>query len=211
MLLKFERLSAEGVDTVTERIWGATICLVCFTVYGLIEIEGLGTGVYDQRCRCQESAKPQERWAGFDFNTYLELCRCCGIEPLKSGSRWSPYFCRECRDCVVSFNRRHGRWIIPIGRHSMMHGDLLGGDEAAIKEHAEHFVLRVRGLFAAIDHLDKWTSTRVKENLETLSCAAGQEVDLGYYLSAARRRPLNKQPAFYGLRDHFIRSADPKG
>jgi hypothetical protein len=212
VLLKVELASPDGVETVTEqRIWRATICPVCFAVHGRLVIEGLGRGPYEQRCRCQVDVEPQGRWPGFDFNTYLELCHCCAIEPLRSGSRWSPFFCSECRDRVVSFNRRHRRWVIPIGRHSMMHGDFLGGDEAAIEEHAEHFVLRVRGLFAATDHLDEWTSERVKQNLKTLGCAAGQEVDLAWYLTAARTRPLEKQTAFCSLREHFIRPADPDG
>lgn len=211
VLLRVELGSPDGVETVTERIWGATICPVCFAVHGLLEIQGRGRASYEQRCRCQVDVEPQERWPSFDFNTYLELCRCCAIEPLKSGSRWSPFFCRECRDRVVTFNRRHRRWVIPIGRHSMMHGDLLSGDEAAIEEHAEHFALRVRGLSTAIDHLDTWTSERVKQNLETLGCAAGQEIDLAWYLTAARQRPLEKQAAFHSLREHFIRPADLDG
>ena len=211
VVLEVELASQVGVEKVTERIWGATICPVCFAVHGLLEIEGLGRGPYDQRCNCQVDVEPAERWPGFDFNTYLELCRCCAMEPLKSGSRWSPYFCTECRDRVVSFNRRHRQWVIPIGRHSAMHGDLLAGDEAAIEEHAEHFALRVHGLFAAIDHLDKWASERVRQNIESLGCAAGQEIDLAWYLTAARTRPLEKQTAFNSLREHFIRPADSHG
>jgi hypothetical protein len=210
VLLKVQLGAGEAVVTVTQRIWGATICPACFAVRGLLETEGDASGPYDQRCHCRRAGEPPEDWPGFDFNTYLELCRCCGIEALKSGSRWSAFFCSDCRTRVLSFDRCHRRWIIPIGRHSIMHGEFLSGDEASIDEHVEHFVLRARGLFAATDRLDTWASARVKQNLEALGWAAGQEADLSRYLRAAQERPLDKQAAFHGLREHFIHPIDPE-
>jgi hypothetical protein len=211
VLLKVRQLgAAEEVVTVTQRVWGATICPACFACRGTLEVDGIHSGHYEQHCSCQRSEGSEEQWPGWDFNTYLELCRCCGIEAVKSGSRWSPFFCHECRARVLSFDRRHRRWIIPIGRHSIMHGEFLGGNEALIDEHVEHFVLRARGLFAATDHLDTWASARVKQNLEALGWAAGQEADLSRYLRAAQERRLDKQAAFHGLREHFIHPIDPE-
>jgi len=186
----------EPVPLGTEEVWGASICPRCFGVRGLLTI---ASARYEQRCRCMERVGTAERWPGYDFNTYIELCRCCAIEPLKSGSRWSPFFCDECKERVINLNRQERRWVIPIGRHSMMHGELLSGDEATIDEHAEEFASRVQGLFASGDHLDQWRRNRVRQNLATLDWAPGLEVPLAWYLSDARNRPISKATAFRGL------------
>ncbi len=143
------------------------------------------------------------------MSTYVELCYCCGIEPIKSGSRWSVFFCDECKDCVLSFNRRSGQWIIPIGRHSLMHGASLGAGEDA-----RLFTGQLRGLGDAIGHLGEWASDRVWRNVMSLSVSLyldfdpddrTEGIDLASYLNAARECGLEKQKlvAFEGLRRHF--------
>ena len=60
----------------------------CFECHGDLEAYGDGCKRYRQRCRCDRAAldAPEERWEAweggprYDFNTYVELCRCCGIE-----------------------------------------------------------------------------------------------------------------------------------
>ena len=173
-------------------------------IRGSLEVDGSQPDQYRQRCDCERTLEPEDRWPGFDFNTWAELCRCCAITLLRSGSRWSPFFCEECKRRVMDLNRRLGDWIIPVGRHSVMHGQSLAGDEAAIREHAEHFVIHVRGLFAGIDHLDIRARACLRENLEELGFPAGQEVELKQYGHAARARPLDKAAAFEKLREHFV-------
>ena len=202
-------LALYGPSPCTRWVWGATICPDCAWLRGVLDVldaAGHSTDRYEQRCRCEPVG---ERWPGWDFNALLELCRCCAVVPLRSGSRWSRFFCDECLERVAAFNRACGCWVIPIGRHSAMHGDVLGGDEAAIEEHAEHFVAQVRGLFAATDHLDQWASTSVKRNLGVLGFATGAEVDLGRYVRAARLRGLDKQGAFENLVEHFADTVRP--
>jgi hypothetical protein len=199
------RSEGEPVRLGAEHVCGASICPCCFAVRGLLTIASMR---YEQRCGCHAEVESEERWPGFDFNTYIELCHCCAIEPLKSGSRWSPFFCDECKERVMNLNRQERRWVIPIGRHSMMHGEFLSGGEAAIDEHANEFVFRVRGLFATGEHLDQWRRIRVEKNLEALGWSTGQEVDLGWYLSTARIHPLRKAHAFRGLCMRLTDSAE---
>ena len=57
-----------------------------------------------------------------DFPTAAELCRCCGLELLQSGCKWSVWFCNDCKPRVLKLNQSVGAWVIPIRRHSLMHG-----------------------------------------------------------------------------------------
>jgi hypothetical protein len=196
---------ARRTERITQRVWGAVICPECVRVRGSLVVQGYHPGCYEQWCRCdrERRSEPDERWVGWDFNTFVELCRSCTIEPIRSGSRWSLFFCKECRERVLHFNRRHRRWIIPMGRHSLMHGDWLSADESALEEHVAHFVARVHGLWAATEHLDHWTSATTRRNLDTLGFSNRSEIDLGLYVKAARARGLEKQAAFDKLIEHF--------
>jgi hypothetical protein len=164
---------------------------------------------YRQRCRCERGVEPEKRWPGYDFNTYEELCRCCTIEPLRSGSCWSPFFCRECRERVMELNRRFGRCVIPIGRHSIMNEFSLRGGEALVAEHAEHFANQLRRLFGSTAHLEVYTSARTRESLAVLGFPPGQDVEVDQYLKRARAAGLKKEAAFAELRDHFGAGAAP--
>jgi hypothetical protein len=208
----------EPVDLGVDQIGGATICPNCFMCRGELEVRGLARAADDcvvrkpkdvrrfhQRCRCE--GVDQERWLRFDFNCYLELCRCCGVEPIRSGSRWSSFFCEECKARVLSLNRAAGGWVIPIGRHSAMHGILVRGDERFDPQVAERFAGAMRGLFAGIDHLDKWSRSVVRRNLAELGFAPGEEVGLSDYLDAARGR-IDKEPAFQRLGERFASTVD---
>ena len=205
--LKVKVASRTGTRTrtATERVWGAEICSDCGAVSGSLEVELLDERrLYEQRCHCWRHLPPQERWAGYDFNKHLELCYCCGIEPIRSGSRWSVFFCGECAGRVMEFNRRHGHWVMPIGRHSTMHGVSLGESDPV-----DPFVAKFRGLSDAIDHLDEWACLNVRRNVLRLMVELrtwddlALAFDLSSYLSGVGELGLEKRVAFEGLRDHF--------
>ena len=145
---------------------------------------------------------PEEKWPGFDFNTIVELCYCCGQEALKSGSRWSVWFCEECEQKVVDFNTRFQQTIIPIGRHSLMAGYGLGGPDVLKPEKVEAFVSDVKGLFARFETLGNWRKIVVAENYGVLGYF--KDVLLSDYLKdvGAKR---NKSKAFDGLLNFFQR------
>ena len=222
MWLRFTAASPGGATyPAFDEVWGATICPDCFTCRGDLEVRGPDPAPDDgterrpkevrrfhQRCRCEGGSK-EERWVAwpgtnvrFDFNCYLELCYCCGIQPTRSGSRWSPFFCEECKPRALNLNRAVGRWVIPIGRHTAMHGLLVRGDEPFDPQVAERFAGAMRGLFEGIDHLDEWARGVVRDKLRELGFTASGEVRLSDYLEAARGR-IDQERAFERLCAHF--------
>ena len=82
-------------------------------------------------------------------------------------------------------------------------GKVLGGDEAALYEHADHFATRMNDLSTAITVLQECSSKQVERNLRTLGFEPGSETGLGHYLSAARARPMHKQTAYAELCVYF--------
>jgi hypothetical protein len=205
--VKINVASPRGLRTQTrmQRVWGAELCPVCFTVRGSLQVER-DTGDrdrYSQRCHCQRAGGTGERWSGFDFNTVVELCYGCGIEPIRSGSRWSIFFCSDCVDRAMTINRRHGQWIVPMGRHSVMHGAALSTEDAA-----EPFTRQVLNLSDAIDHLARYARDRVRRNALFLATALRLDfdpwdhttgIDLAAYVGAARECGLRTQVAFEGF------------
>jgi hypothetical protein len=86
-------------------------------------------------------------WKGYDFNEWIRLCDCCLGVALRSGSRWSPFFCSRCQPQIVAAQRS-----IPIGRHTMMNRFGLSD---------------ISSMFDAIDRLSNWKSSRVRHVVET--------------------------------------------
>ena len=85
--------------------------LLCGTCHELFEQEPQAGFPSAQRCRCHPSDEPT--WPRFDFNEHLHLCECCRLDPLRSGSRWSVWFCDECKARVRDLNHRLGRYVDP--------------------------------------------------------------------------------------------------
>lgn len=94
----------------------AQYCPPCANVFGTID--GVG-----KRCRCSNS-KGVRPFHG-DFDSGFEICWYCQAELIASGSRWSTFYCEQCRPAVLELNDSldaRGLVSLPIGRHSLMHG-----------------------------------------------------------------------------------------
>ena len=155
--------------TGVARVEICRVCLglrgPCFDTFSRIE--------RTQRCACE----PEElRWKAYDYNRAIELCRCCGADTVKSGSRWSPFFCETCRVHVDRHNRVAGSTVIPVGRHTIMNGLLLDGDAAATSR-----------LFERIARGERWHEERVRAIVRAVPGSA-PAVPLDVYLSRARAR-----------------------
>ena len=175
------------------------ICGTCFGLYEVGRPDGL-----DQRCACRPAAA--ERWPRFDFNTRAELCRCCGAEAVRSGSRWSPFFCRECQLLAMGVSIWHGDVVFPIGRHSLMNAylapaprragaerDASSGDSLAVAMYRAATVIQ-RGA----EQVDQWRQIVVARNLEACGLRAG--VSLNEYVTTVRRTEgLSRWAAFRDL------------
>ncbi len=104
-----------------------------------------------QRCRCEP---PEPLWRAYDFNTAAELCRGCGSVVIRSGSRWSLFFCEACKERVVAHNRAYPCDAIPIGRHSIMNSvpiDAFAGLSERIDRLTRHHDARVRTVVHGIE------------------------------------------------------------
>lgn len=179
------------------------ICGTCRELYEATPQPGFAT---PQRCSCRRTDEPT--WPRFDFNEHLHLCECCRLVPLRSGSRWSTWFCEGCKTRVMALNHRVGRYAIPIGRHSMMGGIGISGaeiaraDEERLGELVAAFAGQGNGLFGSMDHLSAFAAERTV----ILAAAAGldptRDVRLPTWLN--RVRPMaGSMPQEYGEEGAF--------
>jgi hypothetical protein len=102
------------------------ICGTCYHLY-----ERSRPDLMDQACQC--SPRDEKRWPRYDFNERAILCRCCGLEVIDSGSRWSSYFCRECQLLATGVSVWQRQLVFPIGRHTMMHTWVPGSRTPTLK------------------------------------------------------------------------------
>lgn len=83
------------------------VCRACGRLTG--SGPGTGPGVSRaQRCDCHP--RREKTWPDYDFNLAVELCRCCGQVALRSGSRWSVWFCAGCLQLTRHLNHALGRY-----------------------------------------------------------------------------------------------------
>jgi hypothetical protein len=181
------------------------ICGVCYTLYGCVG----GNSKQRQECECIRSQmraglRPSPTpWTSFDFPEAATLCYGCGAEVLRSGSRWSVWFCDACKEQVRVLHQRHRRYLIPVGRHSMMNGFGLAGSEAQDQAAVTQFVLHISGLVDRINLLKSWASIIVAEHVRTRGFEKGTDVSLSEYLNALVRHPVNKADTFERLTIQF--------
>jgi hypothetical protein len=193
-------------DGALGRIDGLEICPACRALRGLCVPPSQKVARL-QECSCERKKRsaddPDPAWKGSDVPQAVELCRCCGLVPLRSGSRWSVWLCDACKPRALELNARAGRPIVPIGRHSLMHGIGMSGpvkpDES---EEIAAFCAAANGLFRAIDRLHEWARLRIGFNVERLGFDPAGAVPLPRYLAriAASNDPeLGPEAAFEAL------------
>jgi len=154
------------------------ICSKCYEIYGFWNYRWRNKVFYQKCCSdCEDynrkSDMPikeikQEKWDGFDFNEMVMLCYCCGQKVLKSGSRWSVFFCEDCKKKVMELNQQFQRAIIPIGSHSLMNGIGLNKDGIDNPQAIKEFHAKTNKMFASNEKLRKWTTQRLSNNFKVL-------------------------------------------
>ena len=183
-----------------------TVCRTCGGLNGYPE----GRDQYPQVCRCHQ--EKQERWPDHDFNEYLTLCWCCQLAVIASGSRWSPFYCPDCRDLARGYNERVGTPVLYMGRHSVMNGVGLWGRDinrpGAIEAFGGALGDFVDGVGKFQEAMDEWRPNRLGVVLQARQvkvALAGQPegLDLTEYLRVtwglADDPDFGKQAAFLAM------------
>ena len=187
------------------------ICPGCFEVYGSVPVDAVR---YPQLCSCRsrkarQEVKPAPR---YDYATYVELCRACGIEAIGSGSKWSGFFCPECHEVIIHLNKTLGVTLIPIGRHSIMNSLSLSGEESADPHKIDSFVKGLRSLWFRMEALNDWRRLMVARRCAELGFHRDKPARLDDFLSKAegvdreeiRSASRRKLFAFFEVPEAFI-------
>ena len=191
---------------VRETCSAFKICGACYELRGFWLYQGREL---QQECECTYSRvragfqPAPARWPVNDFNEVVTLCYCCGAELLRSGSKWSVWFCEECKGRVRALNVRYQRCLIPIGRHSVMNGFAVRGRDAQVPAAVEQFVLCAEALQDRTGLLNHWAAAIVAETARTRGFQEGEDVPLLDYLKALARWPADKASAFARLCVYF--------
>jgi hypothetical protein len=118
-------------------------------------------------------------------------------------SRWSVWFCDECKERVRRLHEEFNVYLIPIGRHSVMGGFGLRGKDASDPAKIEALVQVTRNLFARITLLEEWARQAVQRNIEAIGGLNKAEMQLTCYLTRANEVGTTKLDAFAGLIGFF--------
>lgn len=177
------------------------ICGHCHALRG--PVPGRADGA-EQFCLCASRAMWRAQPKRGDHNVDMELCYCCGLVLLRSGSKWSTWLCGACKEWVLALNESAGRCLIPIGRHSMMNGVALNGYAGA--RGIERFVSDSHALAASMDQIASYAhDVVVPLNLDAIGFARRRHVPLGTYLEAVESSQLNQWDAFERLQQWLAR------
>lgn len=160
------------------------ICRICGAVNGPVAVTHYGeTQRLIQTCDCVLNRGHRETWSSYDFPKAMELCRCCGRAALRSGSRWSGWFCSACKPRIVSVNKACNYYLLPIGRHSIMAG-VFATSKADIPKFAEG----LSSWLARVELLEEFAAAAVLDNLKQLKPANdAPDAPLVDYLEALPR------------------------
>lgn len=144
-------------------------------------IDHIGDVAVWQLCDCASAEERSAQPRVGDFNAAFELCRCCGMEALRSGSRWSVWFCATCQERVRELNAESGSCVVPIGRHTLMNGAEF---DPSPDSASRTFVEQLKSLFHEMAETAAWAPAAVRLNLAAAALPAGEDIALDAYLAA---------------------------
>lgn len=130
------------------------VCGTCTELFGTFYLAKQELVIHYCRCARVDRFDPKHRWPRFDFNVAAELCYCCGQVLLRSGIKFAVWFCDACKDQVRLLNARLGRYVVPIGRHSVMGGLGLGGVATPVEMFV--FCEEWNGVLTSMRSVHKW-------------------------------------------------------
>lgn len=188
---------------------GMGVCRDCGELYGLLRPRG-GGRFYQQACGCEKERSATQAYEdlkkdlNLDFGQAVTLCSCCGQVLMKSGRKFSGFFCDSCRQMVMKFNAFYGFCLIPIGRHSLMNGIGLSGKDIQDQKAVFKFVEEFDSLFTRMNLLSDWKKIIVAKNLKRIGHIGDLDIDLFSYIREVRPDFWSQFSAFYGIRKFFL-------
>jgi hypothetical protein len=182
------------------------ICTGSGDLFGRLAYGG-GPPTHEQRCLWYQCAYREAPWhqprtdlpePGGDFPTALELCHCCAGVLIPSGSKFSSFFCEECRAAVQQLRETVGFTVIPFGRHSIMNGMNLSGAAARNPRLLAQFASATQHSFDCMDRLFAWQRGVVADHAAVIRPGA-HYVSAPEYLAFVERHGLPKADMFQQL------------
>ncbi len=170
------------------------MCRACLTLRGPF-YDDFNHRERVQLCGCDPDQPP---WNAYDYNCFAELCHCCAAEIVKSGTKWSPFFCDDCKTRVRAYNESIGFCAIPLGRHSIMNGVALRVAPATERRQVDTFVKGLFGLFERVGCLSSHRQARIRRILTSLPKRTGP-VPLPTYLACAKEVSSDGDAVFGAL------------
>ena len=129
---------------------------------------------YDNLCRCDSEAwdrHPTPR--GGDLHGNVRLCMSCLSALAPGSSRWTSYYCGDCRPRVILLGQLVGRCVVPIGPHSIMNGTYWRSGGGAITSGAAvAFYDQLATLFQNQTNLYDLTTARTRIRLDKFGYSA---------------------------------------
>jgi hypothetical protein len=190
-----------------------TICRKCLTLYGslvhILSESPTGTirsGWRYQKCSCMKKEDDKNGvkvrlWPGNNFNTSVEFCHCCSKELINTGSKFSSFYCDDCKKLISEHNNQPGNIQIPMGRHSFMNGIKMGIPFSK-KEEIE-FTLNLNIFFKSIDLVSEWQELCLFENLHDLGFRFTNDIALPYYDKLIQEPEKNKFSYFAKMLEYI--------
>jgi hypothetical protein len=185
------------------------VCRDCGGIHGLVRLKG-GGRFHHQTCGCEDRRGTPQAYEGLtkdlclDFAQAVTLCSCCGQALVKSGSKFSHFFCNSCREMIVNFNKSQGFFLIPIGRHSLMNQLSLNGKDIQDPKAISKFTEATNSMFKRIDLLREWKKRVMGKNLRKIGHVKNRDINLLSYLNELRPDFWSRFAAFYSIRKHFL-------
>ena len=185
-----------------------TLCTRCFRLRGPCNVTRAGededlcaTLEHDCSCSIDRSDKPS--WPRYDFNEAVCLCHCCGAVLLPSGSRWSVWFCEDCKHKIVALNKLAGNCLIPIGRHSTMNGISFQLSADPQPQRLQEFHSSLENFFALTGATAAYAVNVVQNNCKELGIVGTEGVSLPQYLEGVSPKGRESTEPFVELCQAF--------
>lgn len=186
------------------------ICAGSASLFGALGYDG-GPLIHEQRCRYVSCPYREGSWHRprtalrepyGDFLEAIELCYCCASVVIASGSKFSSFFCGDCRTAVSRLRDALGIAAIPFGRHSLMNGASLSGAGARDPRQLNAFASAVQRSFNRIDRLCTWQRVVVADRVAAMHPDATY-VPAAAYAAFAEGNALSKPEMFQQLCGYF--------